>query len=153
MSGTYCQLFVHVVFAVKGRQSLIPPDWESDLYGYIFGIIKEKGQKPYIVNGASNHVHILFGFEPSIPICDIVRDVKNNSSNYVNRDKMRMSRFSWQEGYGAFSIAKSEIESVYNYILNQKEHHKTRSFKEEYLAILRSAGVEFNEKYLFDWVE
>jgi len=153
MPGTYSQLFAHTVFAVKGRQSLISPDWETDLNSYIFGILKEKGQKPYIVNGMPDHIHILFGFTPSTLISDVIRDVKNNSSNFINHSKLNNSRFSWQEGYGAFSISKSQTDSVFNYILNQKNHHKTRSFKDEYTNFLCDFGIEFNEKYLFDWVE
>ena len=153
MSGTYCQLFAHVVFAVRGRQSLISSDLEADLNSYIFGIIRGKGQKPYIVNGMPDHIHILFGFSPSTSISDVVRDVKNNSSTFINHRKSTISKFSWQEGYGAFSISKSQIDSVFNYILNQKTHHQSRSFKDEYISFLRDFGIEFQEKYLFDWVE
>ncbi|GJQ50709.1 MAG: hypothetical protein HKUEN01_30950 [Candidatus Kuenenia stuttgartiensis] len=117
------------------------------------GIIKNKGQKSIIVNGVANHVHIFIGLQPSMAISDLVRDVKNNTTNFINDRKLIRSKFSWQEGYGAFSYAHSQIETVYNYILNQEEHHKRKTFKEEYSDFLKRFNVEFHEKYLFDWLE
>ncbi|HUH32661.1 MAG TPA: IS200/IS605 family transposase [Daejeonella sp.] len=153
MIGTYSQLYVQVVFSVKGRENLIGADWKDHLYKYIAGIIKGKGQKAIIVNGMRDHLHVFIGLKPSMAISDLVRDIKNNSSNFINEHKFVNGKFSWQEGYGAFSYSQSHVEDVYNYILNQEKHHKTRTFKEEYLDFLQKFNVEYDEKYLFDWIE
>ena len=153
MPGTYSQIYIQIVFAVKGRENIIAKKWKDELYKYISGIIANKGQKSIIVNGASDHIHIFVGLKPSIAISDLVRDIKNNSSNFINDKKFVKEKFSWQEGYGAFSYAYSQIEQVYNYILNQEQHHHKKTFKEEYVDFLQKFEIEYNEKYLFDWME
>jgi len=122
--------------AVKGRENLIAKQWKHGLHKYIAGIIKGKEQKSIIVNGMPDHIHVFIGLKPSMAISDLVRDIKNNSSNFINEKKFVKGRFSWQEGYGAFSYGHSQIESVYDYILKQEEHHKKRMFREEYLDLL-----------------
>jgi putative transposase len=117
------------------------------------GIIKNKGQKPIIVNGAEDHAHVFLGLKPSMALSDLVRDIKNNSSNFINDHAWIKGRFNWQEGYGAFSYSHSQIETVYNYIQNQEQHHMQQSFKEEYLDFLRKLEIEHNMEYLFEWVE
>lgn len=153
MPGTFSQLYIQVVFAVKGRENLISQSWKDDLHRYIAGIIKGKAQKSIIVNGMPDHIHAFLGLKPSMAVSDLVRDIKNNSSKWINENKLIKGKFSWQEGYGAFSYAHSQIDSVYNYILNQEEHHRTKTFREEYVDFLKRFEVEYNEKYLFDWVE
>ena len=153
MAGTYSQIYIQIVFAVKGRENLIGKVWKDDLYKYMAGIIKNKDQKPIIINGMPDHVHIFVGLRPSMTISDLVRDIKNNSSNFINEGRLVKGKFSWQEGYGAFSYGHSQIEHVYNYILNQEEHHKRKSFKEEYLDFLQKFDVDYTDKYLFDWIE
>jgi putative transposase len=153
MPGTFSQLYIQIVFAVKGRKNLIDKKWKDELYKYISGIITNKGQKAIIVNGVSDHIHIFVGLKPSMAISDLVRDIKNNSSNFINDKKFVESKFSWQEGYGAFSYAHSQIEQVYNYILNQEKHHQKQTFKDEYLEFLQKFQIEYNEKYLFEWIE
>ncbi|MBU2554682.1 MAG: IS200/IS605 family transposase [Bacteroidales bacterium] len=153
MPGTYSQIYIQIVFAVRGRENLISRDWKDDLYKYMSGIITNKGQKSIIVNGTSDHIHIFVGLRPSMAISDLVRDVKNNSSNFINGNKLVKGKFSWQEGYGAFSYAHSQIEQVYKYILNQEQHHHRKTFKEEYVDFLQEFGIEYNEKFLFDWIE
>ena len=153
MAGTFSQIYIQIVFAVKGRQNIISKNWDEELYKYISGIITNKGQKSIIVNGASDHIHIFVGLKPSMPISDLVRDIKNNSSNFINSKNFVKCKFSWQEGYGAFSYAHSQIEQVYNYILNQKQHHQKTTFKDEYEDFLEKFEIEFDKKYLFDWVE
>ena len=150
MAGTYSQIYLQVVFAVKGRENLIFPKWRDELYKYIAGIIKTKEQKPIIVNGMRDHIHLFIGLRPSMAISDLVRDIKNNSSNFINEKRWVKGRFSWQEGYGVFSYSHSQIETVYNYILNQEEHHRKKTFREEYIDFLERSGIEYNEKYLFD---
>lgn len=153
MAGTYPQLHIQIVFAVKGRKNLISNLWKEELHKYISGIITGKEQKSIIVNGMPDHIHVFVGLKPSMPISDLVRDIKNNSTNFINDNNWLKSDFSWQEGYGAFSYSHSHISRVYNYILNQEAHHKKRSFKEEYIGLLKKFEIEYNEKYLFDWIE
>jgi len=116
------------------------------------GIIKGKNQKPIIVNGVSDHVHLFVGLKPSISPADLARDIKNNSSNFINDQKFLRSKFSWQRGYGAFSYSHSQLDQVYQYILNQEKHHEKVSFRDEYLDFLRKFEVDHDEKYLFDWI-
>lgn len=153
MAGTYSQIYIQVVFAVKSRENLIRKEWKNELNKYISGIIKGKGQKPIIVNGVSDHIHVFMGLRPSIAISDIVRDIKNNSSNFINDKKWLDKKFSWQGGYGAFSYSHSQIDTVYNYILNQEEHHRKKTFQEEYLQFLKEFDVSYEDQYLFDWNE
>ena len=153
MPRTFSQIYIHVVFAVKGRENLIDRSWKEDLNKYISGIITNKRQKSIIVNGMPDHIHAFVGLKPSMAISDLVRDIKNNSSNFINKNKFVRSKFSWQEGYGAFSYSHSHIEQVYNYILNQEQHHHKKTFKEEYIEFLHKFQVEYDEKYLFEWIE
>ena len=153
MAGTFSQLYIHIVFAVKGRENLIGKTWKDDLHKYIAGIIKGKNQKPIIINGMPDHIHCFIGLKPTIAISDLVRDIKNNSSKFINDKKLVRGKFSWQEGYGAFSYSHSHIQNVYNYILNQKDHHKRKTFKEEYLELMKKFEIDYNEKYLFNWIE
>lgn len=152
MAGTYSQIYLQVVFAVKGRENLIAQSWKDELHKYISGIIKEKEQKPIIVNGMPDHIHAFIGLKPSMRISDLVRDIKNNSSKFINEKGWLKGRFSWQEGYGVFSYSHSHIERVYNYILNQEEHHRKKTFKDEYLELLKKFEIEFKEAYVFDFI-
>jgi putative transposase len=151
MAHTFSQVYIQVVFTVKGRENLIFNSWKEDLYSYMAGIIKAKGQKPIIINGMPDHVHIFMGLRPSLSIADIVRDIKNNSSDYVNKRKLINGKFCWQEGYGVFSYSHSHIGRVYDYILHQEEHHRKTTFKEEYTRLLEKFEITYEEKYLFDW--
>ena len=153
MASTFSQIYIQIVFAVKGRENLIAKHWKDELHKYISGIITNKGQKSIIVNGVEDHVHIFVGLRPAMAISDLVRDIKNNSSNFINERKFIKGKFSWQEGYGAFSYAHSQIEQVYNYILNQEKHHHKQTFKEEYLEFLQKFEIEYNEKYIFEWID
>ncbi len=153
MAGTFSQIYIQVVFAVSGRTNLLQKPWREEVFKYISGIIKGKNQKPIIVNGVSNHVHLFVGLKPSISVSDLIRDVKNNSSNFINEQKFVRGKFSWQEGFGSFSYSHSQIDQVYQYILTQEEHHQKRTFKEEYLAFLKKFEVDYDEKYLFEWYD
>ena len=152
MAGTYSQKYLQVVFAVKGRENLITRTWKDELHRYISGIIKEKEQKPIIINGMPDHIHAFIGLKPSMRISDLVRDIKNNSSKFVNEKAFVRGKFSWQEGYGVFSYSHSHIEKVYNYILNQEEHHRKKTFKDEYLELLKKFEIEFKEEYVFEFI-
>lgn len=116
MAGTFSQIYIQYVFAVKGRENLLQKPWRDEVFKYIAGIIKEKNQKAIIVNGVTDHVHVFVGLKPSMNISDLVRDIKNNSSKFINEQRFLKGKFSWQEGYGAFSYAHSQIESVYQYL-------------------------------------
>ncbi len=153
MAGTYTQIYIQYVFAVKGRENLLQKPWRDEVFKYMAGIIKGKGQKPIIVNGVENHVHVFVGLKPSMSISDLVRDIKNNATNFINEQKYVDKRFQWQEGYGAFSYAHSQINDVYQYILNQEAHHAKKTFHEEYLEFLQKFEIEYDERYLFDWLE
>lgn len=153
MPGTFTQIYIQIVFAVHGRGNLIDKSWQNDLNKYISGIITKKGQKSIIVNGMPDHVHAFMGLKPSMAISDLVRDIKNNSSNFINKKGFVEGQFSWQEGYGAFSYAHSQIDAVYQYILNQEEHHRRKTFKEEYTEFLNKFQVAHDKKYLFEWLD
>ncbi len=153
MAGTYSQVYIQTVFAVKGRDNLLGKEWRTELFKYTSGIITAKGQKSIIVNGVGDHVHCFIGLKPSMSISDLMRDIKNNSSKFINESKFVKGKFQWQEGYGVFSYSDSQVEQVYNYILNQEEHHKKKTFKEEYLDFLTKFRIEHKPEYLFEWID
>jgi putative transposase len=153
MSGTFSQLYIQYVFAVKGRQNFIHKNFEEEVYKYISGIIKGKEQKPLAVNGMADHIHILVGLRPAMRISDLIRDIKNNSSNFINEKGWLKQKFSWQEGYGVFSYSESNFGKVIDYIRNQKQHHEKRTFRQEYLLLLKKFNIPFEEKYLFEFYD
>jgi REP element-mobilizing transposase RayT len=153
MPGTFSQIYIQIVFAVKGRENMIAHSIEEEIYKYISGIIEGKEQKSLAVNGMPDHIHLLVGLKPSMRISDLVRDVKNNSCNFINDHHWFKQSFHWQEGYGAFSYSQSNFGNVINYIKNQKEHHRKRTFKYEYLQLLKKFQIPFQEKYLFEFYD
>lgn len=153
MSSTYSQIYIQIVFAVKGRQSIIQQSWEEELYKYITGIVQNKGQKMLAINGVSDHIHFLIGMKPSCNLSDLIREIKKASNVFINEKKLCAFKFEWQEGYGAFSYSHSALDNVINYIANQKEHHRKKSFHEEYVDFLKKFDVEYKEEYLFEWFE
>ena len=152
MAGSFSQIYIHAVFAVKGRANLLNKNWRHEVFKYISGIIENKNQKSIIVNGVADHVHIFVGLKPSMALSDLMRDVKNNTTNFINEKKWLPGKFTWQEGYGAFSYSHSQLNNVYQYILNQEEHHKRQTFKEEYLALLNKYEIPYEERFLFEWL-
>jgi putative transposase len=153
MPNTYTQLYIQIVFTVQGKQNLIPKKHREELHKFITGIVSSRNQKLIAIFAMPDHVHIFIGIKPNISISDLVRDIKAGSSKFINDNKWLPGKFSWQEGFGAFSYSHSHIDSVVKYILNQEEHHKTKTFKEEYLDFLNKFQIVYNEKYLFDWIE
>ena len=153
MPNTYTQIYIQVVFAVSGRQSLITPSFREDLFKYIGGTMRNAGQKLIAINGMPDHVHILVGLKPTVAISDLVKDIKVASSRLINDKKWVRGRFSWQEGFGAFSYSQSHLSKVASYIENQERHHARRSFRDEYLSMLNSFQVQHDERYLFKWIE
>lgn len=153
MANTYSQIYIQIVFAVQGRQNLLAKEWRQEVFKYMSGIIKNKGQKPIIVNGVEDHVHAFVGLKPAMALSDLVRDIKNNSSNFINDNNWIKGKISWQEGYGAFSYSHSQVEDVYNYILNQEQHHTKQTFQDEYMGFLKKFEVEHDVKYVFEWIK
>lgn len=153
MAGTYSQIYIQIVFAVRGRQNLLHKEWRQDVFKYMAGIIKNKGHKPIIINGVEDHVHVFIGLKPAMALSDLVRDVKNNSSNFINDHRWVKGKFCWQEGYGAFSYSHSQISYVYQYVLNQEEHHSKQVFKDEYLDLLKKFEIEYDGRYVFEWLD
>jgi REP element-mobilizing transposase RayT len=153
MAGTFSQIYIQVVFAVKIRDSLISAEWEERLYQYITGIVREKEQKMLAINGIQNHIHFFIGMKPSCCLSDLVREVKKSSNDFIKENKLTKFKFNWQEGYGAFSYSHSQIDNVIKYVMNQKEHHRKITFKEEYIDFLKKFEIEHDEKYLFEWVD
>jgi REP element-mobilizing transposase RayT len=153
MADTFSQLYVQLVFAVKGRQSLILPAWEQELYMYIAGIVRKKGQKLLAINGVPDHVHILVGFKPSCCLSDLVREIKKSSNEFIKHRGFVKGNFQWQEGFGAFSYSHASLDRVIAYIQRQKQHHQTQSFQQEYLDFLRRFQIDYNDEHLFDWLE
>ncbi len=150
MADTYSKIYIHVVFAVKGRQSLISQKWDDELYSYITGIVKNKGQKLIRINGMPDHLHLLIGIKPDLALSALVRDIKSNSSRFINDKKWINGKFEWQQGFGAFSLSHSQLTAAIKYIDNQKEHHKKSTFREEYENFLKKYELEYKSQYLFD---
>jgi len=153
MANTYSQIYIQIVFAVQGRQNLITKNHQEELHKYITGIVQKREQKMLTVYCNPDHTHLLVGLKPNITISDLVRDIKAGSSNFINENRWVKGKFNWQEGYGAFSYSRSQIDQVAKYILNQEEHHKRKTFKDEYLELLDKFEIEYDERYLFDWME
>lgn len=153
MANTFTQIYIHIVFSVKGRQNLIQKAWRDELHMYICGIANGKEQKIYAIGGVADHIHLLVSIKPTISISDLVRDIKANSSKWINEKRYVIGKFQWQEGFGAFSYAQSQLNTIIAYINRQEQHHKQQTFKAEYVELLQKFNVAYDEKYLFEWVE
>jgi putative transposase len=151
--STYSQIYIQIIFAVKGRDCLINPSWEDELYKYISGIVKNKEQKMLAINGMPDHIHFLIGMKPSCCLSDLIREIKKSSSDFIKEKKLSRYKFQWQEGYGAFSYSHSSLDNVIRYIENQKHHHQKKTFKDEYIEFLTNFKIEFKNEYLFEWID
>jgi REP element-mobilizing transposase RayT len=149
VANTYTQIYIHIVFAVKGRARLIPSDKSEQLFKYITGIVQHRGHKMLAANGVPDHVHMLIGMLPSVSISDLVRDIKAGSSNFINTQNWIAGKFSWQNGFGAFSHSRREIGRIIRYIQHQQEHHRTKPFKEEFGELLAEFAVEHDDRFVF----
>ena len=149
--GTFTQMYVHLVFAVRNRQNVLNREIRPRIYEYISGILTSLGHNTIAINGISDHIHIFFGLNPSKSISDTVHDIKRGSSLFINEKKIIKGRFSWQEGYGGFTYSRSQIESVFKYIQNQEAHHSKRNFQEEYLSLLEENEIKYDPKFLFEF--
>jgi Transposase and inactivated derivatives len=153
MANTYTQFNIHITFAVKGRDNILTTNFREDLFRYIAGILKNIGHYPLAVNGYKDHVHVFFELSPKNNISDIVREIKANSSRWINDNKFVPGKFSWQEGYAGFSYSRSQRNTVIQYILNQEKKHSTTTFRQEYLKLLNDFEIDFKDEYVFEFYE
>ncbi len=153
MANTYTQINIHAIFSVKGRENIITRNFRDRLHPYIAGIINNTGNYSLAVNGYKDHVHVFFELNPSLALSGVIRDLKANSSKWINENRFILGRFSWQEGYGAFSYSRSQRDNVIRYIMEQEKHHAGRSFKEEYLDLLRKFEIPFEDNYVFEFYD
>ena len=153
MANTYTQIYIHIVFAVRYRNALISSSWKERLHRYITGIIQNQGHKLIAINTMPDHAHIFIGMKPDAALSDLIRDIKRDSTNFVNNEIRACGKFRWQEGFGAFSHSHSQIDPVVKYILNQEEHHRSKTFREEYEAMLREFAIDYDARYIFEWIK
>ncbi len=151
--GVFTQLYIHLVFAVKYRERMLNENLQPELFKYISGIVSNKQHKSIIINGMPDHIHILIGLNPKESISILIRDIKRSSSLFINENKWFNGKFAWQEGYGGFSYSRSQLNNVYQYILNQQSHHKSRTFREEYMSLLEKFEIDYDDKYLFEFFD
>lgn len=153
MANTYSQIFIQIVFAVKGRQNLISKNNREELHKYITGVVQNKDQKLLAIFCMPDHLHLFIGMKPAMLLSDLVRDIKTSSSKFITDKKWVRGKFNWQEGFGAFSYSRSHVDAVINYILNQEEHHHVKTFREEYIELLEKFEIDYNKNYLFEPIE
>jgi putative transposase len=149
MANTYHQIYLQTVFVVKYRKAQINAEWKNQIFSVMGNLINENNCKNIIVNGVEDHVHCFFSIKPVVSVSELMKTVKAKSSKYINDYNLTNERFEWQEGFGVFSYSQSHIDNVYKYILNQEEHHRKQNFKSEYLQLLNSFKIDYDEKYLF----
>jgi putative transposase len=149
MANTYSRIYIQVVFAVEARQCLLRPELKERVHKYITGVVSERDQKLLAVHCMPDHTHVLIGLKPAMALSDLVREVKNASSGFINQQRWFAGRFSWQEGFGAFSYGHSQLSTVIRYIQNQEKHHARRSFLDEYRHFLKKFEVDHDERFLF----
>jgi putative transposase len=153
MANTYTQCYFHLVFAVKNRNALINKDWKNDLEKYIIGIVQNHKHKLLAIGSMPDHIHIYLGYNVNQLIPDLVEEIKTSSNAWVREENLSKFRFEWQKGYGAFTHSRSQLDAVVKYVLNQENHHKKKTFREEYLEMLRKNEIEFKDEYVFDFFD
>ena len=150
MANTYHQIYLQTVFAVKYRQAVIGKEWKQQLQGVIGNLINETGCKTIIVNGVEDHMHCLLGLKPVVSVSELMKTVKAKSSKYINDHHLTKERFEWQEGYGVFSYRQRDVDMIYKYVQNQEDHHRIKTFREEYLDLLKEFEIPYDEQYIFN---
>jgi REP element-mobilizing transposase RayT len=153
MPNTYTQIHIHFVFAVKNRQALVQKEIRNRVEKYITGIVQNFQHKVLAIYCMPDHAHLFVGFRPNQSLSDLMREVKSKSSEFMNKERLTKEKFNWQEGYGAFSYSHSHIQNVIEYVLNQPEHHKEKTFREEYMELLKKFEIPYEDQYLFNWIE
>jgi REP element-mobilizing transposase RayT len=151
--NTFTKLYVHCIFSPKGRNSLLSGSIRDKVHKYIYCILIEKKCYPVAINGMKDHIHLLIGFPPTISISDLVRDIKRSSSLFINESRKSYLKFNWQEGFGAFTVGYRNLDTVYQYINNQIDHHTKMNFKDEYASLLNNEGIDFNQDFLFEFYD
>ncbi len=151
--NNYTQLYIQLVFAVKYRDAALQRNTRSRVFEYLSGVLTDMKHKTIIVNGFADHVHVFYGMNPNVSVSNTIYELKRGSSLFINQNRLCLGNFSWQDGYGGFSYSRSDIEAVYEYIKNQEIHHKKKSFREEYLELLKTLEVNYDMKFLFDFFE
>lgn len=151
MADAFTQIYIHLIFSPRRREALIHPDWEEALYKYITGVVQQRGHKLLAIGGMPDHIHIFIGQKVSETIPDLVREIKNASNDFIKKEKLSPFKFDWQSGYGAFSHSRPQVDAVCKYILNQKEHHRKKTFQEEFLQLCEDFGIEIERKEFFTW--
>ena len=151
--GVFTQMYIQLVFSPKYRDRLLKKEIRGEVFSYISGIITNRKHKSIIINGMRDHMHILIGVNPNDKISDLAGCIKRDSSSFINSNNWFRGKFHWQDGYGAFSYGRSQLDKIYNYITNQEIHHRRRTFREEYLELLKRFEIEHNEKYLFEFFD
>ena len=149
MGSTLTNLLSHIIFSTKDRQSLITDTIQDGLYNYLGGIIRGEKEILLAVGGMQDHIHLLAKFKADVSMSKMMKRIKGNSSHWINEQRLGAIHFSWQDGYGAFSVSQSQHKSVSQYILTQKEHHRKKTFQEEFLEFIKLQNIEYNEKYLW----
>jgi REP element-mobilizing transposase RayT len=153
MSNTYTQIHIQCVFAVKYRDAVIDKQWQDRLHKYIIAIVNNNDHRLLAINSMPDHLHLFFGMRPAQSLADLMRMVKAESSEWINNEKLVRGKFRWQEGYGAFSYSKSQTDAVVKYVINQQEHHRKKTFLEEYKEFLQKFGIDYREEYIFKEME
>lgn len=153
MANTYTQMYVHLVFSPRRREALIRRKWKDGLEKYITGIVQNHKHKMLAIGAMPDHIHLFIGYNVNHLIPDLVEEIKTSSNAWVKKNKLSKFRFDWQKGYGAFSHSRSQLDTVVKYVLNQEDHHKRKSFREEYLDILRKNEIEFKNEYVFEFFD
>ena len=151
--GVFTQIYIQLVFAVKNREALLINEYRKEVFSYMSRIASNIKHKSIIINGMLDHIHIFIGLNPSVSISNTVYELKRSSSVFINNKKWFRGKFSWQEGYGAFSYSKYQIENVYNYILNQEKHHTKTTFREEYIDFLNKFEIDYDKRFLFEFFD
>ena len=151
MADVFSQIHIQIVFAVQNRRALIDPEWKEELNRYLTGVLQNRGHKMLAIGGTADHIHIFFGLNPADAISDLVREMKKASSWYIRAKRLSTYPFSWQSGYGAFSYHRTSVHSVCKYILNQEEHHRAKSFKEEFHQLLEEYAMDLGKKEVFQF--
>jgi putative transposase len=153
MANTYTQCYFHLVFAVKNRDALIKKEWKNDLEKYITGIVQNHKHKMLAIGTMPDHIHIFLGYNVNHLIPDLVEEIKTSSNAWIKANRLSKFKFESQKGYGAFTHARSQLDTVVNYVLSQEEHHRKRTFREEYLEMLRKNDIEFKDEYVFEFFD
>jgi REP element-mobilizing transposase RayT len=151
MADVFSQIYIQTVFAAKHRQALILPEWEERLYQFTTGIVQKRGHKMLAIGGMPDHIHIFIGLKPAQALSDLIRDIKKATNDFILENRFSKFKFDWQAGYGAFSYSRTHRDAVCKYVLNQKEHHRGRTFEEEFDKILTDFEVEIGQKKMFDF--